>query len=714
MTKESFLADLLGRLSVEEKAGQLNLLSGEMDATGAKHSAGLHEKIRSGKCGGVFNVFTPPAVRELQQAALQSNGAIPLLFGYDVIHGHRTIFPIPLALSCSWNPSLVERCADVAAKEASADGLNWVFSPMADISHDARWGRVAEGSGEDPWLGARMSAAAVAGYQGSDLSDRQCVAACLKHFALYGAPTGGRDYNSVDMSRRQMEETYFPPYRSAIDAEVRTVMTSFNDINGVPASSNRWLLTDLLRGEWKFGGCVVTDYTAVGELKNHGTAVDDSAAAAQSFSAGVDMDMVSEAFLNELPDLVSSGKVPIQWLDAAVMRILELKWDLGLFADPFLRCDATLPAKVHLSAEHRALAREAARESMVLLKNEGSMLPLVNPGTLAVIGPLADSRRDMLGCWIAAGRAEETVSILEGLRGAFPENEILHAPGSGIEQADAEMMEQAIVSATAADTVVLVLGESWQMSGESASRTRIRLPKCQRKLARAILATGKPCVLISMSGRPLNLSREAENFPAILHAWSLGTEGGHAVADVLSGRHAPLGKLTMGFPRHVGQMPMTYREKSTGRPFESDVQYTTRYLDSANSPLYPFGHGLTYGALEISDPALENDRMESGGSVRITVLARNPGKHPVTDTIQLYLRDCIASFTRPVKELRGYQRVTLEPGESLEVTFELHDADLAFPGPDLRPIVEPGEFIAMVGTSSAEVKSVRFTRLPDN
>ncbi len=659
MCKETFLQELLDRMSVEEKAGQLNLLTAAMDATGMKHSEDLGEKIRAGLCGAVLNVYTPAATRALQELAMASPLRIPLIFGYDVIHGHRTIFPIPLGLSCSWNLELMERCARMAAAEAAADGLHWVFSPMVDISQDARWGRVAEGAGEDPWLGAKIAAAMVRGYQ----QNEPPVLACVKHFALYGAPMGGRDYNTVDMSRRAMVETYLPPYRAAVEAGARTVMTAFNEIDGIPASGNRGLLTGLLREQWKFQGWIVTDYTAVTEMKNHGTAATDADAAKQSLDAGVDMDMVSEAFQRELPGLVESGEVREEQLDAAVMRVLETKWDLELFEDAFARCDEKLAAAVHLSEDHRQLAREAARESVVLLKNDSQLLPLAKRGKIAVIGPLADSRRDMLGCWIAAGDEAVTASPLDGIREAVGHGaKVVFAPGCDIERGRKKRLEKAVKAAEAADVVILVLGESWQMSGEAASRTDIRLPKCQRQLAKAILKTGKPCVLVTMSGRPLDLSWEDRKFPAILHAWALGTEGGRALADILFGDAAPVGKLTMGFPRSVGQLPMTYREKPTGRPFDDAVQYSSKYLDERNDALYPFGHGLTYGKFHFGTPTVDSAEMKPGGNVMISTEITNLSAHPVTETIQLYLRDLVASVSRPVKELRGYRRVTLAVG----------------------------------------------------
>jgi beta-glucosidase len=708
MNKEAFLRALLARMSIQEKAGQMNLLTGTMDATGVKHSTDLTAKICAGDCGAVLNVYTPAATRALQEVALASPLGIPLLFGYDVIHGHRTIFPIPLALSCSWNPDLLERCARAAAAEAAADGIHWVYSPMVDVSQDPRWGRVAEGAGEDPWLGCQIAAAMVRGYQGNNLADPTAVVACVKHFALYGAALAGRDYHTVDLSRRAMEETYFPPYRAAVDAGARTVMTAFNDINGIPASANHWLLTDLLRGEWGFQGWIVTDYTAVTELKNHGTATGNREAAQQAQHAGVDMDMVSETFLQELPNLVESGAIAEAQLDASVLQILATKWDLGLFQDPFARCDEARAAMVQLGEKHRQLAREAARESIVLLKNDGALLPLAPHQTIALIGPLADGRRDMLGCWIAAGDEAVTASPLDGIREV---SQVIFAKGCDIDSGNKAQLAEALHAAAQADVVILILGESWDMSGEAASRTDIRLPKCQRKLAKRILKTGKPCVLITMSGRPLELTRQHAEFPAILHTWQLGSEGGRALADVLFGHAAPIGKLTMGFPRSVGQLPMTYREKPTGRPFDPSVAYSSRYLDCPNDALYPFGHGLTYGFLETTPPVMDSPTMSAGEIVIVSIQVTNTCAHPVTDTLQLYLRDLVASVTRPLKELRGFQRITLAAGEIRSISFRITDADLSFPGPDYRPLVEPGEFEVMIGTSSAKLQSVRFSRL---
>ncbi|MEO8616697.1 MAG: glycoside hydrolase family 3 N-terminal domain-containing protein [Luteolibacter sp.] len=709
-SKKTFLQNLLGRMSIEDKIGQLNLLAGDMDITGVRNSTDLESKILNGQCGALLNVYTPAATRELQEIALQSPLQIPLIFGYDVIHGHRTIFPIPLGLSCSWNLDLIEESARIAAAEAGADGLHWVYSPMVDISWDARWGRVAEGAGEDPWLGSKIAIAMVRGYQGNDLADPGSVMACVKHFALYGAPLGGRDYHTVDMSRRAMEETYFPPYRAAIDAGARTVMTAFNEINGVPASGNRWLLTHLLREEWGFSGWIVTDYAAVFEMKNHGTAGTDADAALQSINAGVDMDMVSELFMIELPELVKSGAISEKKIDAAVMRILESKWELGLFSDPFARCDEDRAKQIFMNPHHREIARQAARESIVLLKNDNRLLPLEKRGIIALIGPLADSRRDMLGCWAAAGDETVAASPLDGLQEAVgSEATVIHARGSGILIGGDDLLKEAICVAESADVIILVLGESWQMNGEAASRADIRLPKCQRSLAKAMLKTGKPCVLVTMSGRPLELSWEDGKFTTMLHAWASGTEGGRALADVIFGGFAPIGKLTIGFPRRVGQLPMSYREKNTGRPFDENTHYSSKYLDVPNDALFPFGHGLTYAAFAYGPVTASAAKMSSGGTITVSAVITNLSDHPATETLQLYLRDLVASVTRPLKELRGFQRITLVAGETRVVSFGITVEDLGFPGPDYQPITEPGDFIAMVGPSSGRVMAVGFT-----
>jgi len=729
-TPDPMIENLLHSMTVQEKAGQLNLMTGSMDVTGSKASEGMEAKVRAGECGGVFNVFTPEATRQLQEIAMKSRLKIPLLFGYDVIHGHRTIFPIPLGLSSSWNTELIQKTAHVAATEAAADGLHWTYSPMVDISHDARWGRVAEGAGEDPWLGSQIARSMVEGYQGKDLSAVDSVAACVKHFALYGAVTAGRDYNTVDMSRRSMEETYFPPYRAAVNAGARTVMTSFNDIDGVPATGNRWLLTDILRNEWGFKGLVVTDYSAIEEMIQHSTTADGEQAAQQALHAGVDMDMVSELFLKYLPDLLATGRVTEEELDHAVRRVLILKRDLGLFRDPFSRSDEARAKKELFSDAHRALALQAARESIVLLKNDGATLPLKkSPGTIALIGPLAASKRDMLGCWAAAGNDNLAASPLDGvLRSLGDGASVLHARGSDVDDSEhvrlggsffpqldprgsEEMLVEADKIAAKADTIVLVLGESWEMNGEAASRADIRLPDCQRALASRMLATGKKCILVVMSGRPLDLTWESARFPAIVEAWALGTEGGYALADVLFGDFAPVGKLTMSFPRAVGQLPMTYRAKNTGRPANDKIRYTSKYIDVPNEPLYPFGHGLTYGSFEYGAVNVDSPTMQPGGKVTVSAEIKNTSDKAATETLQLYLRDVVSFVTRPLKELRGYQRVTLQPGEEKNVRFAIDDSLLSFPGPDFNPMVEPGEFEAMVGPNSAQVKGVKFNRL---
>ncbi len=706
--KQAFLQALLDRMSVEDKAGQLNFLTGSMDVTGMKRSEHLEQRIREGRCGAVLNVYSPAATRALQQFALASPLQIPLAFGYDVIHGHRTIFPIPLGMACSWNLDLIGDCARAAATEAAADGLHWVFSPMVDISQDPRWGRVADGAGEDPWLASKIAAAMVRGYQGKNLTDAASVAACVKHIALYGASQSGRDYHTVDMSRREMEETYFPPYQAAIDAGARTAMAAFNVVDGVPATGNAWLLTDMLRHRWKFRGLLVSDFNAIAEMLLHGTAADNAEAAKQALAAGIDMDMMSDAYLTEIPGLLDKDEISMPKLDDAVLRVLEFKWDLGLFDDPYARCDEARAKAVHLCSAHRGLARQAARESIVLLKNDGALLPLARQGAIAVIGPLADNRRDLLGCWHAAGNDDSAVSALAALSAAAGNARIIFAPGCGIDTGDRQQLDEAERAAEEADVVILIVGESREMSGEAASRVDIRLPKCQRKLAKRIFKTGKPVVLVSISGRPLELSKEATRFPAMLHAFAPGMEGGNALADLIFGDAAPLAKLAMGFPRAVGQLPMTYREHPSGRPFDPGNPYTSRYLDCGNDALFPFGHGLTYGAVEIGTMTISPSSMPAGGQVSASVELANHGPAPVTETVQLYLRDPVASFSRPVKELRGYQRVTLAAGESRTISFEITDAELR---PNSQAAVEPGEFVVMIGTSSGKLRESRFWRI---
>ena len=711
--RDAFLDNLMGRMTLEEKIGQLNLLVAGLDVTGAQRNAAVEEKVRKGMVGGVFNTFTPTPVRKLQTTAIrESRLGIPLLFGYDVIYGHKTIFPIPLALSCTWNPDLIEKSCRISGAEASADGLNWVYSPMVDIARDPRWGRIMESSGEDPYLGSVIARAKVRGYQGNDLRDPSAVMACVKHFALYGAAEAGRDYNTVDMSRRRMYETYLPPYRAAVEAGVGSVMTSFNEVDGIPATGNRWLLTDLLRNEWGFGGMVVTDYTAIKEMTAHGMG-DLSKDAELAMNAGVDMDMVDEVYPEYLPRLVASGKIPKSSIDRACRRILEAKYRLGLFSDPYRGCTEERAKSEILTPENRKTARESAVQSLVLLKNSNQILPLRKSGTIALVGPLADDRKTPLGSWHAAGDWRNVVSVLEGMTTMGGSGiKILHAAGTTLPESQLvpsdsghvqAMISEAVAAAKKADTVVAVLGESAAQSGEAKSRSDIGLPQEQKELLKALVATGKPVVLVLMNGRPLTLEWEDTHCGAILEAWLPGIEAGNAIADILFGDRNPSGKLTVTFPRNVGQIPIYYAHKNTGRPFNAEnpsLRFVSRYLDVPNDPLYAFGHGLSYTSFSCSDVNLSKASLSDNENLQASVRVTNTGTRPGEETLQLYISQPAASVARNVMDLRGFQKVLLQPGEIKEVTFAVTTEDLKFWNADLKHDWEPGEFLIRIGGSS--------------
>ena len=724
----AFVGDLMSRMTLEEKIGQLNLLSVGFDVTGPELSKDVEPKIRQGLVGGVLNTYTPEAVRKLQSLAVnESRLGIPLLFGYDVIHGHKTIFPIPLGLSCTWNPDSIERSARIAATEATADGVNWTFSPMVDICRDPRWGRIAEGAGEDPYLGAQIARAMVRGYQGDDLSRSNALMACVKHFALYGAVEAGRDYNTVDMSRIKMYQYYLPPYRAAVEAGVGSVMSSFNEINGVPATANRWLLTDVLRTQWGFQGFVVTDYTAIKEMSEHGMG-DLRKDAELALKAGVDMDMVSETFVNCLPELVAHGEITESMINQACRRILEAKYKLGLFADPYRGCTEERARREILTPENRKAAREIAEQSFVLLKNDRQILPLRKSGIIALVGPLADDRQNLLGCCHAAGDWRQAVSVRTGISNvAGSAVTILHAKGANLIDDPAlratlkafgeeipvdgrsprEMVAEAVAVAARADVVVAVLGESSGMSGEAASRSDIGLPESQKQLLQALVETGKPVVLVLMNGRPLTLSWEAEHCGAILETWFGGTEAGNAVADVLFGNYNPSGKLTATFPRNVGQIPIYYNHKNTGRPYKGDpgAKYVSRYLDVPNDPLYPFGYGLSYTTFSCGEIKLSQTELTGDEILLASVSVTNTGERAGEETVQLYLSQPAASVTRSVEDLRGFQKVRLQPGETREVTFRITPEDLKFYNGNLEYDWEPGEFIVRIGSSSSQLRS---------
>jgi len=731
---DAFIANLMSQMTLEEKIGQLNLLSVGADVTGPIISQGVDDKIAKGLVGGVFNIYGPSSVRKLQEMVMhKSRLKIPLIFGYDVIHGHRTAFPIPLALAATWDMWLIEKTASAAAAEASADGLNWTFSPMVDIARDPRWGRCTEGSGEDPYLGGRIARAMVHGYQGDNYAGTNKVMACVKHFALYGAAEAGRDYNTTDMSRVRMYNEYLPPYKAAIDAKAGSVMSSFNEVDGVPATGNKWLMTDLLRKQWGFKGFIATDYTAVSEMIAHGVG-DDKKVTELALNAGIDMDMVSELFIKYGPGLVKSGRVSQAQVDAACRRVLEAKYELGLFDDPYRFCNEERPKKEIMSSEKLALSKEAAIKSMVLLKNANQVLPLNSQQKIAFIGPLVKDQRNLLGSWSGAGQGKECTSLWQALETKYGASKFLYAKGCNLVQdkgmieklnrdggelvLDAKspeaMIQEAVETAKQADVAVAVLGEPFCMSGEAASRSSINLLDHQVALLKALKETGKPVVLVLMNGRPLALSWEDKNMDAILEAWFGGNSAGPAIADLLFGDANPSGKITMTFPRNEGQIPIYYNAKNTGRPFAANEKYHSQYLDVQNEPLYPFGYGLSYSTFQYSDVAMGSPTLASGGKATITVntSVTNTGKYAGVETVQLYVRDVVASITRPVKELKGFKQISLKPGETKPVSFTLTSDDLRFYNSDLKYVAEPGDFKVFVGTNSQNVKTASFKLVP--
>ncbi len=715
---------LLRQMTLEEKIGQLNLLTpGGGVATGSVVSENVEAKIKAGQVGGIFGVTGPDRVRMAQEMAVgESRLGIPLLIGSDVIHGYKTTYPIPLGLSSSWDMELIGQAARMAAQEATADGINWNFSPMVDISRDPRWGRIAEGAGEDPYLGSRVAEAMVHGYQGDDLSAPNTLLACVKHFALYGASQAGRDYHSVEMSKIKMYNQYLPPYKAAVDAGVASVMTSFNDVEGIPATGSKWLLTDLLRDQWGFGGFVVSDYTSLNEMVAHGLG-DLQAVSAFSLKAGLDMDMVGEGFLTTLKKSLEEGKISEADIENACRRVLEAKYLAGLLEDPYRYSDATRPAKDILSEGNRALARKLAAHSFVLLKNHNEVLPIEKNQKIALIGPLADSRNNMLGTWAPTGDVSLAVTILEGFKNVAPNADIRHAKGANIsddpqlaehvnvfgprieidERSPEAMLEEAVALAKNSDVVVAVVGEATEMSGEAASRTDISIPESQEKLIRALVETGKPLALVLMSGRPLTIPEESQLPLSILQVWHPGVEAGNAVADVVFGDYNPSGKLTATWPRNVGQIPIYHSEKNTGRPAEDgDVfqKFKSNYLDSPNSPLYPFGYGLSYTDFEYSELTLDKGSLEQGDSLSVSVRVTNTGNFDGEEVVQLYLRDLVRSITPPIRELKGFEKVFLKKGESKIVTLVLKPEDLKFYNGQLEFVAEPGTFEVYVGTDS--------------
>jgi beta-glucosidase len=701
---------LMALMTLEEKIGQLSLYTSDWDVTGPTMREGYKDEIRKGRVGAIFNAFTARYTRELQRIAVEETRLkIPLLFGYDVVHGHRTIFPIPLGQAASWDMEAIEMADRIAAEEASAEGLHWTFAPMVDIARDPRWGRMAEGSGEDPYLGSRIAEARVRGFQGKGIGELNSVMACVKHFAAYGAAQAGRDYHAVDMSDRTFRDVYLPPYAAAVQAGAATVMTSFNDFDGVPATASSYLLTDVLRKELKFDGFVVSDYTSVMELIPHGVASDTATAAALALKAGLDMDMQAGFYQSALPELVTSGKISEESIDEAVRRILRKKFELGLFSDPYRYSDTTRERNTVMKQEFLDKAREVARKSVVLLKNE-SVLPLPKKmKTLAVIGPLAHARREMIGSWSAAGDWSKSVTLLEGIRAAVdPGTKVLFAKGSNIQDDSTAYFQEALRIAKQSDAVILAVGEAAWMSGEAASRSSIALPGVQQQLVELISSTGKPVVLVLMSGRPLTINWIADHVPAILSTWFLGTQAGHAIADVLFGDYNPSGKLPVTFPRSVGQLPIYYSMKNTGRPMDPNSKYTSKYLDVDNSPLYPFGFGLSYTTFSYSDPTLSKTSLGESDTLAVRVKLTNSGDREGAEVLQLYVRDLVGSVTRPVMELKGFEKVSLRPGETKEVLFFLTYRDLQFCRLDGTLGVEPGKYTVFVGGNSKDVRSAEF------
>jgi len=689
---DAFVSDLMSKMTLEEKIGQLNLVNPGGAVTGSVFTANVEAKVKAGQVGAMFGVIGMDRIRKAQDVAVtQTRLKIPMIFGSDVIHGHKTTWPIPLGLSCSWDIAMIERTARLAANESTADGLNWVFSPMVDIARDPRWGRVAEGSGEDPYLGSLISAAMVRGYQGNSLAADTTVMACVKHFALYGAAEGGRDYNTVDMSRIKMYNEYLPPYKAAVDAGVGSIMTSFNEIDGVPATGNRWLLTELLRDQWKFNGFVVTDYTAINEMIDHGMG-DLQTVSALSLKAGTDMDMVGEGFLTTIKKSLEEGKVTMADINLACRRVLEAKYKLGLFEDPYRYCNAQRAAEI-MSADKRQAARDFARHSMVLLKNNNNVLPLRKSGTIALIGPLANDKKNMLGTWAVSGDREKSIPVLEGMKAVGGSGvNIVYAKGANISndtamanranvfgekfkvEPDANtLLNEALNVAKTADVIVAVVGEAAEFSGESASRSDITLPASQTKLLEELSKTGKPLVVVMMSGRPLAIAKELEMSTALLHAWFPGHEAGNSIADVLFGAYNPSGKLTMTFPRNVGQIPIYYNHKNTGRPQPTDrfVKFKSNYIDVGNSPLLPFGYGLSYTTFSYGNISLDATTITDAQPITASTTVTNTGKYDGEEVVQLYIRDLVGSVTRPVKELKSFQKIILKAGETRTVTFKI-------------------------------------------
>lgn len=724
---------LLSLMTLQEKIGQLNLPGAGDFVTGQAQSTDIAKKIEQGLVGGLFNIKTVAKIKEVQRIAVEkSRLKIPLLFGMDVIHGYETVFPIPLGLSCTWDMKLIERSARIAAQEASADGICWTFSPMVDIARDARWGRIAEGSGEDPYLGSLIARAMVRGYQGDDYSSNSSIMACVKHYALYGAAEAGRDYNTTDMSRVRMYNEYFPPYKAAVDAGAGSMMASFNEIDGVPATANKWLLTDVLRDQWGFTGFVVSDYTGITEMIDHGYGEDLKDVSGKALKAGLDMDMVAEGFLKTLEESLKEGKITEEEINTACARILRAKFELGLFANPYKYCDEERARTEVFTQANRDEARTIAAQSFVLLKNDKNILPLKKSGTIALIGPLADAKENMPGTWSVAAKFDKAISLRAGLEKALGGSaKVVYAKGANIDEdstfekhatmfgkalgrdkrSAVAIREEALKIARGADVIVAALGEASEMSGEASSRSNIEIPATQKELLKALVATGKPVVLVLFTGRPLAIKWESENVPSILNVWFGGSEAGDAIADVLFGDVNPAGKLTTTFPQNVGQVPMYYGQKNTGRPLGQAQwfqKFRSNYLDVSNDPVYPFGYGLSYTSFNYSDIALDKTEMTDSGSLKVSIEVSNTGSRDGSEVVQLYIRDLVGSVTRPVKELKAFKKVMIKAGEKETVTFTLSTKDLSFYKGDLSFGYEPGKFHVFVGGNSRDVKQAEF------
>ncbi len=722
------------KMTIEEKIGQLNLVTPGGTVTGEVVSKNVEEKIKNGEVGGIFGIRGAAKVRKAQEIAVNNSRlGIPILFGMDVIHGHQTMFPIPLGLSASWDLELIKKSARIAALEASADGLMWTFSPMVDISRDPRWGRISEGSGEDPFLGAAIAEAMVKGYQQEDLSLNNTIAACVKHFALYGAAEGGRDYAVTDMSKLRMLNEYLPPYQAAIDAGASSVMTSFNAVDYVPASANDFLYKEILRGLWQFNGLVITDYTAISEMVDHGIGNLEEVSS-KALQVGVDMDMVSEGFIKTFKESLDRGLISQKMIDQACRRVLKLKQDLGLFEDPFRYFNETAAKDIILSSEHRSFARTAAAESFVLLKNTDALLPLNKNARIAVIGPLADSRRNMLGTWSVSGDHSKAVTVIEGIQAAVENTaNTLYCKGANIsdnelfakrvnvfgaeiiidERLPDQMIKEAINLAEKSDVIVAVVGEAADMSGESSSMANIGLQAPQLKLLKALKKTGKPIVMVLFNGRPMTLNWENENMDAILDVWFGGTETGNAVADVLFGDVNPSGKITASFPYDVGQIPVYHSMLNTGRPYDGkqSPKFRSNYLDIPNDPLFPFGYGLSYSNFQYENIKLSSDKLDRDSEITASIEVTNLGEVQGREVVQLYIRDLAGSISRPLKELKGFKKILLDPGETKKVEFQINEDLLRFYNFDLEYLSEPGFFELMIGTNSRDTQVLRFELL---